>query len=287
MLYLILAVIAGSTKGFCGKKTSGYVNGIADSVLMNIIRMVICCIIGVVFALVQNASFSFGGKELGIYVFSGISMAAFVISWLIAVKSGAYMLINAFTTASFIVTMVCGFLIFGESITVKQIISMVFIMAAIVFLMKYSSKIKTKITVKDFILLLVVLLSGGFTNVAQKMFTAWIPDGNNAVFNFYTFLITLFALCIYMLVVRRNAPKARLDLKKVTPYIAVMAVMLFANSYFLTAATKVMPSVMLFSLNQVLSLAAATVMASLFFKEKITATSAAGIVCTVISILLT
>ncbi len=53
-----------------------------------------------------------------------------------------------------------------------------------------------------------------------------------------------------------------------------------------TAATEVLPSVILFPLSSVLSLAAATVMAAVFFGEKITKTSAAGIVCTVISVLL-
>lgn len=287
MLYLILAVIAGASKGFCGKKISGYVNSISDSIVMNIIRMFICCLIGVIFAAVQRASFAVSGKELAIYIFSGVSMAAFLISWLIAVKSGAYMLINAFTTASFTVTMVFGFMVFRERISVKQIISMFFIIAAIMFLMKYSSKIKAKITVKDFMLLMVVLISSGFTNVAQKMFTAWIPGGNKVIFNFYTFLITLAALCISMPIISSNAPKANFNYKKVVPYIAVMAVMLFANSYFLTAATTVMSSVILFPLNHVLSLTAATLMAAIFFKEKITRTSAAGIICTVISILLT
>lgn len=194
---------------------------------------------------------------------------------------------NEYTTASFTVTMVFGFFVFGERISVKQIISMFFIIAAIMVLMKYSSKIKAKITVKDFILLMVVLISSDFANIAQKMFTVWLPEENKVIFNFYTFLITLAALCISMPIISSNAPKANLNYKKVVPYIAVMAVMLFANSYFLAAATTIMSPVILFPLNHVLSLTAATLMAAVFFKEKITKTGAAGIICTVILILLT
>lgn len=36
LLYVILAVMAGASKGSCGKKVSGYVNSISDSVAMNI-----------------------------------------------------------------------------------------------------------------------------------------------------------------------------------------------------------------------------------------------------------
>lgn len=119
------------------------------------------------------------------------------------------------------------------------------------------------------------------------MFTAWAPDGSKVIFNFYTFLITLAVLCIAMPFLAGKEKKVKLDFKKCIPYIAVMAAMLFANPYFLTAATEVLPSVILFPLSSVLSLAAATVMAAAFFGEKITKTSAAGILCTVISVLLT
>lgn len=150
MFYLLLAVIAGTAKGFCGKKLSGYVNSISESAAANIIRMIICCVIGAAMAFVKRKSFALTPAELAISVFSGISMAVFLISWLISAKSGAYMMINAVTTA----------------------------------------------------------------------------------------------------------------------------------------ATEVLPSVILFPLSSVLSLAVATVMAAVFFGEKITKTSAAGIVCTVISVLL-
>jgi len=287
MLYLVLAVISGTAKGFCGKKLSGHVNSISESAAANIIRMIICCVIGAAMAFVKHESFALTPAELAISVFSGISMAVFLISWLISAKSGAYMMINAVTTAAFIVNMVFGFFVFGESISIKQVFSVIFIIAAIAFLLRYSSDTKEKLKASDYVLLAVVFLSQGFTNVAQKMFTAWAPDGSKVIFNFYTFLITLAVLCIAMPFLAGKEKKVKLDFKKCIPYIAVMAAMLFANSYFLTAATEVLPSVILFPLSSVLSLAAATVMAAAFFGEKITKTSAAGILCTVISVLLT
>ena len=86
MFYLLLAVIAGTAKGFCGKKLSGYVNSISESAAANIIRMVICCIIGAAMAFVKRESFALTPAELAISVFSGISMAVFLISWLISAK---------------------------------------------------------------------------------------------------------------------------------------------------------------------------------------------------------
>lgn len=197
MLYLLIAVFAGSCKGFCGKKISGSVTGIYDSIAMSVIRMFFCCVIGFSVAAMQGGSFSITPVKGGIYLLSGISMAVFLISWLLAVRGGAFMLINAFTTASFLVTTIFGFAVFKERITLKQIVGMLFIVAAIILLIKYNNRIKAKMSVKDFLMLLVVLVSQGLTNVSQKMFTAWVPDGSNAVFNFYTFLITFVLLAVW------------------------------------------------------------------------------------------
>ena len=41
-VFLALALIAGATKGYCGKKTSGFVSGFRDSMLANMIRMLLC-----------------------------------------------------------------------------------------------------------------------------------------------------------------------------------------------------------------------------------------------------
>ena len=287
MVYLLIAVFAGACKGFCGKMISGKIESVSDSIIMSVIRMIFCCIIGVIFVIAQSGSFVLDRTALGICVFSGVSMSVFLISWLIAAKSGAYMLISAFTTASFIVTTAFGFLVFKESVTIKQLMGMVMIIVAIMLLIKYNNRIKTRLTVYDYVMLVIVLIFQGLTSVSQKMYTAWVPGANKAVFNFYTFLITFVILGLSLPLFSKNGIKPNFKMKSVIIYIAVMAVMLFLNSYFMTAATEEMSSIILFPMNNVLSLAASTIMASVFFKEKLTATSAAGIVCTFIAVLLT
>lgn len=287
MFNLLISVFAGSCKGFCGKKISNYVSGTYDSVVMTVIRMLFCCIIGFGVAAFGGVSFALTPASAGICALSGVSMALFLTTWLLAVKGGAFMLINAFTTASFLVTTVFGFLVFKESVSFVQIIGMVFIVVAIMLLISYNNKIKTKLRIKDLILLFLVFLFQGMVNVSQKMFTAWVPDGSNAVFNFYTFLITFVLLAIIFAFMAPKNGKPQFELKTTIGYILVMALMLFLNSYFLTAATKQIPSVVLYPLSNALSLVAATVMSAVFFKEKITKTSAAGIICTFIAVMLT
>ena len=50
-VFLALALMAGATKGYCGKKTSGFVSGFRDSMLANMIRMLLCIAIGMVLIL--------------------------------------------------------------------------------------------------------------------------------------------------------------------------------------------------------------------------------------------
>jgi hypothetical protein len=53
-LFLGIALIAGATKGYCGKKISGKITSLSDSVLANTGRMLLCIIIGFLLVLVQD-----------------------------------------------------------------------------------------------------------------------------------------------------------------------------------------------------------------------------------------
>ena len=44
-LFLAISLLAGITKGYCGKKTSGYVNGYSGAMLANFVRMFFCIVI--------------------------------------------------------------------------------------------------------------------------------------------------------------------------------------------------------------------------------------------------
>ena len=91
-LFLALSLLCGATKGFCGKKTSGFVREYKDAMFANFIRMLFCIAIG--FALLL-----FGGGLSALRVspmvawiclLSGFANASFVVLWLISVKNGRF-----------------------------------------------------------------------------------------------------------------------------------------------------------------------------------------------------
>ena len=69
-------------------------------------------------------------------------------------------------------------------------------------------------------------------------------------------------------------------------YILLMALFLFANSYFKTLAAKHLSAVLLYPLNQGFALILSALMASVFFKEKLTAKAVIGIVTAFIGLLI-
>ena len=55
-VFLSLALLAGVTKGYCGKRTSGYVCRYRDASLANLVRMALCIAIGGVAAATRAAN---------------------------------------------------------------------------------------------------------------------------------------------------------------------------------------------------------------------------------------
>lgn len=284
MLFLFLAVLCGTIKGYFGKRISSFGDTASACVHMQLFRLVICAAVGGGMLLFRMPAVVIAEPgEVLVDLLSGVSTAVFVISWTLAAHSDAYMLVTACNTAAFLVPMLFGFFFFDESISGKQIAGIVSIVLAVFFLVLYNNKIKAKFTFKSGLLLFILFLTQGIVDASKKLYTYRYPEGSNESFQFFTFLIA--ALCLLLFqgahLIRNKGKSTGEPLpKKVYAFLTVMAVCLFLASYFLTLATKTVASVILFPLNSLLSLATATLMAVFFFGEKITWTSAVGLVFT-------
>ena len=73
--------------------------------------------------------------------------------------------------------------------------------------------------------------------------------------------------------------------KKIVLYIAIMAICLFANSYFKTLAATKLDSAQLYPLNQGAALIMSMGMSALFFKEKVTPKAILGIALAFVGLL--
>lgn len=288
-LFLLIALFAGATKGYCGKKISGYTNGFYHSFLANIFRMIFCTIIGFLLILLTD---DFGVLTqtfdmILISALSGVSTAIFVVTWLISVRKSAYMMLDIFLMLGVLIPLVASNIFFNETIKFTQWIGIILLIIAVFIMCSYNNSIKTKITPSSFILLLVCGISNGIADFSQKVFTKNIPNGSTAAFNFYTYVFA--ALVLITAIVFLPKPEKtnkNSNIKKMFGYIPLMALFLFVNSYFKTLAAKYLSAVLLYPLNQGCALILSAIMSAVLFKEKLTIKAVIGIITAFISLII-
>ena len=289
-LYLTIALLAGASKGYCGKRTSGRITGWWDAMLANLVRMLLCIAIG--FGMVALGGDMGGllpkGKALLIYTLSGVSTAVFVVTWLVAVRTSAYMLMDVFLMLGVVVPMSLGSICYGESIRWNQWVGVGVLLVATLILCSYNNGIKEKMTVKGFALMLICGIANGITGFSQKMFQKEAVEAAVSVFNFYTYVISALSLGMVLLFLKKPAqergkPSA---IGGVFGYVVVMAICLFLNSYFMTLAAAGIPSARLYPLDRGVSIILSALMSAVFFKEKLTVKAIIGLILAFVGLLI-
>ena len=97
-LFCCIALYAGAIKGYCGKRMSNVATNTTAASLLNLVRMALCVVLGVLLILVQNHMqfFTISPKVLWISALSGITTSVFVVTWLICVRYSAYMMLDVY-----------------------------------------------------------------------------------------------------------------------------------------------------------------------------------------------
>ena len=131
-LFLFLTVLIGVSKGYCGKKTSEYVCGITDGLILQAVRVLLCVAIGGLIFIFTGERSNVDFMIILISILNGVANAAFLLSWLFAVRSGAYLFVDVCLTAGgILIPCFAGAAFFGGNITTIQYIGIVIMMAAV------------------------------------------------------------------------------------------------------------------------------------------------------------
>ncbi len=281
-IFLMISLFAGATKGYCGKMTSGYVNEYKDAMLANTIRMVLCVIIGLGMTVIQSgiAALKVDMTTLWIAALSGITSSVFVVSWLVSVKRGAYMMMDVFLMLGMIVPLFGSSIVFAEAISIKQYVGLGILFMAVYIMCSYNSSLKGRMELSSVVLLIVCGISSGLTDFSQKLFVEHTNIISIAAFNLYTYLFSAAVLLIFYGVFSfNNRGEGRpTDLKNIFGYILIMSICLFANSYFQTKAAEFLPSAQLYPLSKGAGLILSSLMSAVLFKERLNIKAIVGIV---------
>ncbi len=289
-LWLSISLVAGAVKGYCGKKTSGYVNEYKDAMFINAIRMIFCIIIGFFVAIIPEGIgvLSSDNVTLLLALMSGAMTAGFVVSWLISVKTGAYMMLDVFLMMGTIVPIIASSIMFDETPGIIQWIGFLLLVTAVIIMCSYNIQIKGKMSAGSIILLILCGLFNGLTDLSQKLFVKFSPSASAAVFNFYTYIFAAaFLIIMYFVFPKKNkANDMKSNIKPIIGYILVMSVCLFSNSFFKTMAAAYLPSSQLYPLSQGAALILSSLVAAVFFKEKLTKRCIVGIIISFVALLM-
>jgi drug/metabolite transporter (DMT)-like permease len=291
-IFLLIALLCGSTKGYCGKKSSGTIVYSSDALLVNTLRMTLCILIGFIIIAVSGKipQLLVSPTVLGIAALSGIATSGFVVSWLLSVRTGAFMMIDVCLMIGIIIPMVLCDILYGEHITVWQWIGIALLIIAGYIMCSYNAKLKGKMKPSGIFLLILCAVSNGLTDFSQKLFVKADSGVDIAVFGFYTYVFSALSLAILFPIFRGidqktaklpNSPKIQKPFDVVKPiaiYVVIMAVCLFLNSYFKTAAAVYLTATQIYPISQGGALMLATLMAHFFFKERINLRAVIGIV---------
>lgn len=291
-LFLTVALVAGSVKGYCGKKTGGFISEYRDAVFANFIRMVLCVFI-------SFAMTAFGGNlsllkadlnVILITLLSGVTTSVFVVSWLVSVRRGAYMMLDVFLMLGVMVPILLSSVLFKEEIKANQWIGLAVLFVAVIIMCSYNNQIKEKMSLASLGLLILCGVANGLTDFSQKLFVKTVEGGSAAVFNFYTYVFSAAVLLVFYLASRMGNKGEKGGeikvIKNVGLYVLVMSVCLFLNSYFKTLAAGILPSALLYPLSQGASLILSSFMSALLFKERLTLKCIIGIVLSFIALII-
>lgn len=280
-LFLLISLFAGTLKGYCGKKTSSYTGSIGHAFFANIIRMLLCILMGFVLILATEDLHSLIPSRtlLLVSALSGISSAVFVVTWLISVKKSAYMMLDIFLMMGVLIPLSATSILYSEFIKPTQWVGIGILFIAVVIMCSYNNSIKTKLTLPSMILLLICGIANGIADFSQKLFTECVPHGSAATFNFYTYVFAASVLIVtYAVMPKATSDTSKPDLKKIYKYVLIMALCLFTNSYFKTLAARYLSAALLYPLNQGCALLLSAIMSAVLFKEKLTQKAVIGMI---------
>ncbi|MBR5869284.1 MAG: EamA family transporter [Clostridia bacterium] len=287
-LYLGLALLAGAGKGFCGKRTSGLIKGFKGAALSNMIRMGFCVLFGLIMVIAGGewGQMAQNWTVIGIAALSGVSTAVLVITWLVSARKSAYMLMDVFYTLAVLIPLILSAIFFDERIKWTQWVGVCILFAAVLLLCSYNNSVKTRLTPSALLILIVSGISNGLGDFSQKLFVKTSPEVPVSVFNLYTYLFAFLCLVIFLLFLKSDEKIEENAFRKIVGYIAVMALCLFAYSYFKTTAAGLLDSVLLYPLSQGAGMIIATTMAAVFFGEKITPRCLLGVATAFVGLLI-
>lgn len=279
--YLFLILLLRLPQNLFNKRTSGIVSGAPAYFAYGAYRYLLSGGMALILLLIGGGFSGFSLKALAISALGAVALGSNLYFGLEALKSGAMVLSSMAGSAGLLLPCIFGIFLFDEPMSLIQLAGIILLIFSGWLLIGYSKELTGSFTVRTMMLLLGSMLSNGLTMVAQKMFSKYLPEVSVSMFSFLAFGLVGVGMCVGLIpqTVRKENRREIAELpKKLWWYGAGLAVILLLINQLSTIAARVIPSAIMFPINDGGATIVTALTAAIVFKEKLTAKSVSGLV---------
>ena len=287
-LLLLLLTFLGSAKvTLQGRVSRGYLRTTQDSVLYNVLFFTaIAVILAVLFPLAVPTH-----DVLLLGLLSGLSNAAFQITYSVALNEGPVSLTVLMTSFSVLFPTSFSIILFNEKIYYTQFIGVLLLAASLVLNVGHGKNEK-KVSAKWLIFSVVATLCSGLSSCIQKIF--YLTDGSKVPNSANTYLVFLdaisaaFGLATYFYGARfgKKEKSTFWFNKNVLFYAIGIGVVLAVYQKFYMMGIRYIPGTVLFPTYAGMQSLAMTIIGIVLFKDHLSARQKLGILCGIASVAL-
>lgn len=280
-LYLLIILLLRLPQNLFNKRTSGIVGSAPAYFAYGAYRYLLSSGMALILLLIGGGFTGFSPKALAISAVGAAALGSNLYFGLEALKSGAMVLASMAGSAGLLLPCIFGIFLFDEPMSLAQLAGIILLIFSGWLLIGYSKELTGSVTVRTLMLLLGSMLSNGLTMVAQKMFSKYLPEVSVSVFSFLAFGLVGVGMCVGLIpqivIKERRGEIADLP-KKLWWYGAGLSAILLMINQLSTIAARVIPSAIMFPINDGGATIVAALTAAIVFKEKLTAKSICGLV---------
>lgn len=286
--YFLIILLLRLPQNIFNKRSSGIVKGAPAYFAYGAYRYLLSGGMALVLLLFAGGFSGVSLKALAISAIGAVALGSNLFFGLEALKSGAMVLSSMAGSAGLLLPCVFGIFMFDEPMSLMQLFGILLLIFSGWLLIGYSKKLKGSFTPRTMLLLIGSMLSNGFTMVAQKMFSKYLPDVSVSVFSFLAFGLVGVGMCVG-LVPQLTKKEKREEIRELPKalwfYGAGLSTILLIINQLATIAAKVIPSAIMFPINDGGATIITALTGAVVFKEKLTARSVAGLALGIASLI--
>ncbi len=194
--YFLIILLLRLPQNIFNKRSSGIVRGAPAYFAYGAYRYLLSGGMALVLLLFAGGFSGVSLKALAISAIGAVALGSNLFFGLEALKSGAMVLSSMAGSAGLLLPCVFGIFMFDEPMSLMQLFGILLLIFSGWLLIGYSKKLKGSFTPRTMLLLIGSMLSNGFTMVAQKMFSKYLPDVSVSVFSFLAFGLVGVGMCV-------------------------------------------------------------------------------------------